>query len=103
MRHFVVVVFSVVVVVVDPARRNLNCCCCWTNQCLAIADLGSMKYFTDGCLVHFQRRGQVVQFFYIKLESFQIVFKERCSKYSCKMLKEKYQKIVRLSVAFPST
>ena len=38
---------------------------------------------------------------YIKLESFQIGFKERCSTYSCKMLEEKYQKIV--SVAFPST
>ena len=63
-----------------------------------------MKY------VHFQRRGQlkfldegrgVKQFVYIKLESFQIGFKERFSEYSCKMLKEKYQKIV--SVTFHST
>ena len=44
--------------------------------------------------------GRVVQFVYIKLESFQIGFKEQCSEYSCEMLKEKYQKIV--SVAFPS-
>ena len=31
---------------------------------------------------------------YIKLESFQIGFKERCSDYSCKMLNEKYQNCV---------
>ena len=37
----------------------------------------------------------------MKLDCFQIGFKDWCSEYSCKMLKEKYQKIV--SVAFPST